>query len=131
MAIATEYVTHMRKVLQAERGSLVAQATVLAGRTQGVSDERATEDADAATALYDRELALWLEHNARSHLNEVDAAVARLGQGRYGICEDCHEEIGQERLRALPRASRCVSCQRRVEHQAKRSPSINPGPLPR
>ena len=91
-----------------------------------MSGRRRTPTWPRATGLYDRELALWLERNTRSHLVEADAAVERLGKGRYGICEDCHGEIGQERLQALPRALRCVSCQRKVELQARRSASIQP-----
>jgi DnaK suppressor protein len=35
----------------------------------------------------------------------------RHAKGAYGVCEDCGREIGDERLAALPDATRCVSCQ--------------------
>ena len=44
---------------------------------------------------------------------DVERALARLGTGTYGICEECSEPIPLERLRALPEATRCVRCQRR------------------
>src|ERR1700674_4363032 len=40
----------------------------------------------------------------------------RQAQGAYGICEDCGRKIGDERLEALPDATRCVICQ--VESEA-------------
>jgi DnaK suppressor protein len=35
----------------------------------------------------------------------------RHAKGAYGICEECGGKIGEERLVALPDATRCVSCQ--------------------
>lgn len=35
----------------------------------------------------------------------------RMAQGGYGVCEDCGRPIGEERLAALPDATRCVTCQ--------------------
>ena len=32
-------------------------------------------------------------------------------QGGYGKCELCGGEIGEERLAAVPEATRCISCQ--------------------
>jgi DnaK suppressor protein len=42
---------------------------------------------------------------------QAEHARDRQAQGGYGICEDCGREIGEERLSALPDATRCVSCQ--------------------
>lgn len=40
----------------------------------------------------------------------IKAALARIEDGTYGICESCGEEIGEARLRAVPEATRCVDC---------------------
>ena len=37
-------------------------------------------------------------------------SLARLEQGRYGICEQCGGPIGAERLQAVPYATRCFTC---------------------
>ena len=44
-------------------------------------------------------------------LRELEAALARIGDGAYGDCIDCGREIGLERLKALPTARRCIDCQ--------------------
>jgi RNA polymerase-binding protein DksA len=46
-----------------------------------------------------------------NELRAIEAALARVGAGSYGTCEDCGEEIAFERLRAQPAATRCVRCQ--------------------
>jgi len=44
-------------------------------------------------------------------LSKVDTAIRRLDQGTYGQCADCGNAIAPQRLRALPFAVRCLSCQ--------------------
>ncbi|HMN82874.1 MAG TPA: TraR/DksA family transcriptional regulator [Burkholderiaceae bacterium] len=48
-------------------------------------------------------------------LRQVDAALARLAAGDYGLCVDCGEAIAARRLLVQPAAPRCVGCQQRVE----------------
>ena len=45
----------------------------------------------------------------------VEQALARLADGKYGICVDCGKEIPAARLEAQPEAIRCVDDQRRFE----------------
>jgi DnaK suppressor protein len=42
---------------------------------------------------------------------QAERARDRRAQGTYGLCEDCGRKIGEERLEALPDATRCLSCQ--------------------
>jgi RNA polymerase-binding transcription factor DksA len=41
---------------------------------------------------------------------EIDAALARIDAGTYGICTECGAAIPEERLELRPFAGRCVSC---------------------
>lgn len=47
-------------------------------------------------------------------LREVEAALRRLEEGRYGICQRCGEAIAPARLDALPWATHCLRCQERA-----------------
>lgn len=51
----------------------------------------------------------------RQELTRMEDAMGRLAEGVYGVCEECGAEIGEERLRVVPYATRCVSCQTRQE----------------
>ena len=44
-------------------------------------------------------------------LREVDNALGRYVRGTYGACEGCHEEIPPHRLKAIPWARYCRTCQ--------------------
>lgn len=53
-------------------------------------------------------------------LREVTAALRRLEEGRYGLCEDCEATIDPRRLQAEPFAVRCTACQATREHTRRR-----------
>jgi DnaK suppressor protein len=61
----------------------------------------------------ERDLAL-LESRNRVR-QQYDDALARLDEGRYGLCDDCGRQIGEARLKAVPFAKRCVDCQNKAE----------------
>jgi DnaK suppressor protein len=43
-------------------------------------------------------------------LTAVDAALLRVAEGKYGVCEVCRRPIARERLEAIPWAATCVAC---------------------
>jgi RNA polymerase-binding protein DksA len=51
-------------------------------------------------------------------LAEIDAALERLAEGRYGECIDCGVAIPLPRLQARPSVARCIDCQQRYEKAA-------------
>jgi RNA polymerase-binding transcription factor DksA len=112
-----------RKLLEEERGRLLHAVGFLVKENPGsVSDELGelaeggTDNhlGDTATALYDRELDEGLEAGAQQTLTEINAALRRIDEGTYGICEACGNPIGAERLAAIPWTRLCIDDQRRV-----------------
>jgi RNA polymerase-binding transcription factor DksA len=69
---------------------------------------------DTASALFDRELDEGLEESARESLVEIEAALQRIEDGTYGICEGCGKPIGAARLSAIPWTRLCIDDQRRA-----------------
>ncbi len=51
----------------------------------------------------------------RQELTMMDEAMGKVERGTYGICEECGEEISEERLKIVPFALYCVNCQKRRE----------------
>ncbi len=71
--------------------------------------------ADTATDTYARELDEGLAEDVERLLAQVDAALARLEAGTYGLCRVCGREIGAERLEAVPYATLCIDDKRLEE----------------
>jgi DnaK suppressor protein len=80
---------------------------VAASRDTNADDEH---DPEGATIAFERSQVGALVAQARDHLSEIDAALARLEAGQYGTCEVCHEPIPGGRLEARPSARTCVGC---------------------
>lgn len=41
---------------------------------------------------------------------QIETALERLAEGKYGVCLVCQKSISAERLEALPHAVRCTGC---------------------
>lgn len=74
-----------------------------------------TETDDAAVADQETSQEVAALERATRQLRSVDAALERLHQPEYGLCEDCDAEIPYTRLSANPVATRCTACQALVE----------------
>ncbi len=44
-------------------------------------------------------------------LQRIESALARLENGRFGVCAGCGSKIGNERLIAIPYVVMCIDCQ--------------------
>jgi RNA polymerase-binding transcription factor len=51
-----------------------------------------------------------MSESLRRELKEVEAALGRLADGKYGTCQSCGGPMGLQRIRALPEARFCVGC---------------------
>ncbi len=71
--------------------------------------------ADMATDNFDREFTLGLASNEQQILNMIDAALQKIKEGTYGICEECSKAIPMKRLAAMPHARLCIKCQENEE----------------
>jgi DnaK suppressor protein len=60
--------------------------------------------------VYSWELNLARRNRARGKLKKLEAALQRMEEGTYGVCEVCGQAIEPERLAALPTATLCIAC---------------------
>ncbi|MFD9621190.1 TraR/DksA family transcriptional regulator [Streptomyces virginiae] len=82
-------------------------AIVAANAVVAVDDEHGPEGSSTA---FERAHVATLLVRAREHLEELDRALERLEQGRYGQCEGCGGAIPPERREIRPAATTCVRC---------------------
>src|SRR5262249_18395020 len=51
-----------------------------------------------------------IENSEIHEIHQIQEALKRISEGTYGICARCGEDIDPKRLKALPTATRCISC---------------------
>ena len=73
------------------------------------------DEGDKALSDLAEETGLTLVDLRRDTLEKIDHALKKLEEGTYGICEDCGNDISEQRLKALPFAVHCVECKQRRE----------------
>lgn len=79
--------------------------------------------ADAGTDTFDRDFALSLVSSEQEALSEVEAAIKRIKDGSYGICEINQKPIAKERLLAVPFTRYSAEAQKEIEKNRMRSRS--------
>ncbi len=105
-----------RALLEEDRRRTVARLAALRGDYRGFVEASKDSNADdehdpeGATIAFERSQVGALVRQAEEHLAEVDAALARLEHGTYGVCDVCGREIPPERLEVRPAAATCVGC---------------------
>jgi RNA polymerase-binding protein DksA len=110
-----------REMLVEERGRVSAALGHLhESHTNSLEDETEEETydnhlADSATATLNREIDYSLEENSEHLLGSIDEALRRIENGTFGKCVRCGKPIAEERLEAIPYATRCIDCQRLAE----------------
>jgi DnaK suppressor protein len=107
-------VERFRMLLEAERLRKLALLPALqrditavnaARQDSNVDDEH---DPEGATIAFELSQASALLRQSTAGLAQIDAALARIAAGRFGICEVCGEEIAEGRLEARPWTPYCI-----------------------
>jgi RNA polymerase-binding transcription factor DksA len=77
--------------------------------------------ADAGTDTFDRDFALSLVSSEQEALAEIEAAIKRIRDGTYGVCEITGKPIAKERLVAVPFTRYSAEAQKQVERHSHRA----------
>lgn len=91
---------------------------------EGNGDSKSpTHMAELGTETYEQEFSLRMMENEQDVLDEIRAALNRIDEGTYGVCQSCKEDgrppskcwIPKVRLKYIPYARNCVECERHKE----------------
>ncbi|MGH3011127.1 MAG: TraR/DksA family transcriptional regulator [Gaiellaceae bacterium] len=110
-----------RKLLLDERDRVSLTVESLHESNSGSLEDETEEEtfdnhlADSATATLNREIDYTLEENSEHVLSGIVEALERIESGTFGSCTRCGKQIDEERLEAIPYATRCIDCQRLAE----------------
>jgi DnaK suppressor protein len=106
----------VRGLLGAEReitlvriGSMVSDFEEIVAASEG-SNADDEHDPEGSTIAFERAQVAALLLEARTHLDDLDRALARLDAGDYDACEECGGPIAPERLAARPAVRTCINC---------------------
>jgi RNA polymerase-binding transcription factor DksA len=116
----TRQLASLRSQLEGDRartGILIDTATDEMGAFVSARRDTATDDEhdpEGPTLAFERSQASAILAQSQQHVREIDAALRRMDEGRYGLCTSCGTGIALGRLQVRPQAALCISCAERV-----------------
>ena len=97
----------LRADLEQRLSDMLARlASIKKDVTQGYSGD----SAEQAQERENDEVVDAIGNETAQSIRDIRAAIERIDDGTYGICERCGEDIGEARLKVVPEATRCVNC---------------------
>ena len=112
------------------RDLLTERLTVLLSEAEktvtGMTNDKDTfpDPTDRANLETDRNFLLRIRDRERKLILKIKEALARIEDGAFGICEECGEEISEERLKARPVTTLCIDCKTKAEEEEKKKTSL-------
>jgi DnaK suppressor protein len=87
----------------------------------GMTNDRDSfpDPTDRANLETDRNFLLRIRDRERKLIGKIQEAFARIDDGTFGICEECGEDISEERLKARPVTTLCIDCKTKAEEEEK------------
>lgn len=88
----------------------------------GMTNDKNTfpDPADRANLETDRNFLLRIRDRERKLILKIKEALLRIEDGTFGICEECGQEISEERLKARPVTTLCIECKTKAEAEEKK-----------
>ena len=103
-----------KKILGTEQDAAVRAAL---RRRQSIAIEQSAEEIEQISYDTERELAVADISRHSDLVRQIRAALGRIENGTFGVCQCCRKPIRLKRIKAVPWTSLCIRCQETVDGQ--------------
>ena len=111
-------VKYFQSALQEIRIEIVGGVEKLQNNGKNDEAEHMPDISDDAARAYDRKLQGDLEEQEWNKLKQVEAALEKVENGEYGICDQCEKKIPEARLKIIPYTEFCTQCLSEIEKKS-------------
>ncbi len=105
------------QTLQSQRARLAGNCASQFADVSKPMESQAMDVVDSATDGFDHDMAFSLISHEQNSLHEINAAIHRIQENKYGICEESGQPIPDDRLRAVPWTRYTREVAERLERQ--------------
>jgi RNA polymerase-binding protein DksA len=113
-----EFIVNMKEFLTGQKREVIANLAASSEDFRGIVEGMDPKDVvDSASDDIDRKMIEALGAQELKRLKQIESALTRIEQGKYGICIKCGKHIPQDRLKAMPYALMCVECKSAEERR--------------
>lgn len=117
-------IEQLRQQLEERKTELLSDMSYMSQEMQSIGVDQDDENgsignhiADDGSNVVEAERIVTVTEDFQYILAQVNAALERMNEGTYGICQRCGKPIGNERLEAFPYVAYCIECQSRLERE--------------
>ena len=103
-----------RKLLEAKRQDLLGASSI----RDEIAIQVSADEVDRMQQQMSRDVAVRTLDNTSRLLKRIQAALELIDDDMYGVCLRCDKLISEKRLKAIPWASYCVTCQEIIEGES-------------
>jgi DnaK suppressor protein len=109
-------IQRLQRWLQIHREAALTSLDRLADETRTVDSNYPQDVADRCVTSLSKESLFQQANERRRVVRMIEAALARIQRGAFGVCIECGDEIDLRRLEAVPWTPYCLRCQLGREH---------------
>ena len=116
--------TTLRNRLEGRKAEIESDVSYMADEIRSIGVEQDDENgalgnhiAEDGASVAEAERIVTVTEDLQDILAQVDAALERMNEGTYGVCQRCGQKIGEERLEAFPYVAYCITCQEIMERE--------------
>ena len=106
---------HFQSILENIRTEIVGDVEKAHHKINGNEAEQMADISDDAARSYGRKLQGDLEEHEWVKLQQVETALKKVEDGKYGTCEQCGHKILETRLEIMPYTEFCMQCLSEIE----------------
>lgn len=124
MVMNQTQIEQLRQQLEERKTELLSDMSYMSQEMQSIGVDQDDENgsignhiADDGSNVVEAERIVTVTEDFQYILAQVNAALERMNEGTYGICQRCGKPIGNERLEAFPYVAYCIECQSRLERE--------------
>ena len=111
-------VKYFQSVLQEIRIEIVGDVEKSQNNGKNDEAEHMPDISDDAARAYDRKLQGDLEEQEWIKLKKIEAALEKVENGEYGVCDQCDKKIPEARLKIIPYTEFCTQCLSEIEKKS-------------
>ncbi|MCF6206478.1 MAG: TraR/DksA C4-type zinc finger protein [Sulfurovum sp.] len=100
----------LRKKIQRDIEALQKQIETLQKKTEPITPDCSLGRLTRMEAMAEQEVNQKILEESTLRLTRLNNALLRIDKPSFGICIECEEEIGIERMKIRPESVRCVAC---------------------
>ncbi|PHQ88690.1 MAG: molecular chaperone DnaK suppressor DksA [Sulfurimonas sp.] len=106
---------YFKEILESRNTQIIKNISDVNDELDQLNSMELNDEGDHAAVNNNSMIESAIVHQQEQELREINVALGRIGNGDYGVCSMCEDDIGFQRLKVKPHAIYCIDCREIIE----------------